>query len=86
MQSLSQHPFADAVRRYLRARREPIDLFTAEDVRRSVIETAPKKERWYLCEVDGCCYAVRISRHDRIELMGNIFHQHGLPIAAQTRT
>ncbi len=80
MQPLNQHPFADAVRRYLRARREPLDLFTAEDVRRSVVETAPKKERWYRCEVDGRCYAVRISRHDRIELMSNILHEPSLAI------
>lgn len=80
MQPLTQHPFADAVRRYLRARRESLDLFTAEDLRRSVVESAPQKERWYLCEVDDRCYAVRISRHDRIELMTNIFHQHGLEL------
>lgn len=85
MQPLMDHPFADAVCRYLRSRRESIDPFTAEDIRQSVVKAAPEKERWYLCEVDGCCYAVRISRHDRIELMSNMFHHHGLAIA-QPRT
>ena len=80
MKPLTRHPFADAVRRYVRSRREPVDLFTAEDVRQSVVEAAPQKEHWYLCEVEGCCYAVRISRHDRIELMRNIFHQQGIAI------
>lgn len=85
MQPLTRHPFAEAVRRYVRSLREPIDLFTADDVRQSVVEAVPQVERWYLCEVDGCGYAVRISRHKRIELMGNIFHQHGLAID-QSRT
>lgn len=75
MQALSRHPFRQALQAYLRVRDGAVDPTKTREARHEVIRTVPKKGKWYLCEVEGRGYAVRISSMDRIEIMHNIFDQ-----------
>jgi hypothetical protein len=66
MERLAQSGFIRIFRAYLTS---PTD----SQAQAEVIRTIPKQRCWFLCEVDGEDYAIRVLPSGRIELMHSIF-------------
>jgi uncharacterized protein (DUF3084 family) len=66
MERLAQSVFAQTFRAYLTSPDDP-------QAQQEIIRAIPKRSRWFLCEVDGQDYAIRVLPTDRIELMHSIF-------------
>ena len=65
MERLADCAFTEAFRRYLHQGGEGAKL--------ALRRTIPRRGEWFLCEVDGQDYAVRVMPNGRIEFMENIF-------------
>lgn len=68
MEQLTQSAFRRRFRAYLAHRDD-------RQAREAVIETIPKRNVWFFCEVDGQDYAVRVLRTGSVEIMDSIFSQ-----------
>lgn len=84
MRVLKRHPFVAALRNYLVHRISLTETTRLEDARRELIHVIPRRGMWYLCEVDGRDYAVRVSHAGRIEIMQNIFNGDERPLASKS--
>jgi hypothetical protein len=65
MERLAERTFVQAFRLYLRR--------GDEGAKRALRRAIPRRGEWFLCEVDGQDYAVRVLYNGRIEVMENIF-------------
>jgi len=63
----------------------PAGTTHSEDARRELLHVIPRRGMWYLCEVDGRDYAVRVSHTGRIEIMQNIFNGSKRPLAHRSK-
>lgn len=66
--------FLNALRTYIRhrdaGRRDSLAYVHA---RRELLQFVPRRGRWFLCELEGRSYAVRVLQSGRIEIMQSIF-------------
>ncbi len=71
---LYDRPFLNALRSYLRHREDGgRDSLAYVHARRELVQFVPRRGRWFLCEIEGRSYAVRVLKSGRIEVMRSIF-------------
>ena len=71
---LYDRPFLNALRSYLRHREDGRrDSLAYVHARRELVQFVPRRGRWFLCELEGRSYAVRVLKSGRIEVMRSIF-------------
>jgi len=74
LEPLHDRPFLNALRSYLRHRDDGRrDSLAYVHARRELVQFVPRRGRWFLCEVEGRSYAVRVLKSGRIEVMRSIF-------------
>ncbi len=64
MERLADRAVLNALRRYLHG---------DTGARRALLWAVPRRGAWFLCEVDGRRYAVRVTARGRVEIMENLF-------------
>lgn len=71
---LHDRPFLNALRSYLLNQdAEERNSLAYVHARRELLQFVPRRGRWFLCEIEGRSYAVRVLKSGRIEVMRSIF-------------